>query len=316
MPGTNLTLDEIQTPAIVVSSPSAPSMHRDGYFAGTTIRTVITSSEEDSVLISHVDGMANHDDEGAVDQKGKASHQGEIVDDRREDSFVLGQEDNVHIVASNSSQAVDSSEKAGTGRPVDQPINVDTEPHTVTSPIGANSDDESESEALNTDARNSLENKRDYVAVCLALGGTDTAYDGQRKLVRRRSAWGRHTGLYDGTGYPASDPIEDDRASQGTVARRSAHKSSDNMTADEQSTGPTTPNSGSVTDEKEALDRIIRAYAVYDEGKGRALSDASKEVVSNASEDVSHGHGTAADQTAREIERSERMLGMGVGVGV
>lgn len=63
--------------------------------------------------------------------------------------------------------------------------------------------------ALDEEARKSLERKAGYVTAYLGSHDALPRNEDSADLVRRRSTWGRHTGLYDGTGY-ASECVEDD----------------------------------------------------------------------------------------------------------
>lgn len=119
--------------------------------------------------------------------------------------------------------------------------------------------------SLEPEARKSLEEKNDFVNIYLAQCSEDsnTADNQACGLDRRRSTWGRHTGLYDGTGYATSDHIEPDCVAQAAVLYESTQGSSSEDPATssvyERSTGPTTPrhaslDGGEFVDAKESVD--------------------------------------------------------------
>ncbi|KAH7139442.1 hypothetical protein B0J11DRAFT_516810 [Dendryphion nanum] len=148
----------------------------------------------------------------------------------------------------------------------------------------------------------SYEGGPDIVSAYLALGGTDYALENiQCDLERNRSVWGRHTGLYDGSGYhfgdtacntplpPASDltspddepteELEDDFPIESPRPRDEKfciHNSVGNGSLNIVQTNDSVPTEGesmpgeheSVSekeepaDDRETLQEIIRAYTI------------------------------------------------------
>lgn len=148
--------------------------------------------------------------------------------------------------------------------------------------------------ALDEEARKSLErNVTAYLGFHDALPPSESSND----LVRRRSTWGRHTGLYDGTGY-ASECVDDDIGNISASPKANTSElltdvpapqptpveevqqcpvSPSRMTGgpgpvisnSEASSAPRQTSAGSThspaveQEDKEALQDIIRAYSVY-----------------------------------------------------
>jgi hypothetical protein len=162
--------------------------------------------------------------------------------------------------------------------------------------------EDSDQYALDAETRKSLERKRDYVSCYLALGGTETPGDTQRKLVRRRSTWSRHTGLYDGTGYATSDCNEDDRA-----APKSPQNTIDNPST--QSTTPPGESVATVIDEKQALQDIIREYSMYaSQEKERVTTNTAVTSFENGSKE----HIRAASQPVGAVGLPHKVMAMSI----
>lgn len=153
--------------------------------------------------------------------------------------------------------------------------------------------------ALDDDARKSLERKADFANAYL---GSVPSGEVPKKLVRRRSTWSRHTGLYDGTGYASSEcTVTEDHDVNATISAnvsRPASSNADNAVnedqilktaaviplGDEASLPPTPASPGrpggpgpTIDDnDKESLQEIIRAYAGYqDDAKNRRVGGAA-----------------------------------------
>ncbi|ORY17800.1 hypothetical protein BCR34DRAFT_583363 [Clohesyomyces aquaticus] len=67
-------------------------------------------------------------------------------------------------------------------------------------------DPDGESFVLDEEMRRSLQNSTDCASAYLAVHGPESVGDDNTMCNRRRNTWGRHTGLYDGSGY---DEVEE-----------------------------------------------------------------------------------------------------------
>jgi hypothetical protein len=109
---------------------------------------------------------------------------------------------------------------------------------------------------LDSERRKSLETKTDCAAAYLALNRSDEDADaGQGSLQRCHSICRGPTSLYDGTGYADSDLFED----SGSVR---IHTVSDSSEVEWEPTSAISMHRKSSTEEKQALQDIIRAYAL------------------------------------------------------
>jgi hypothetical protein len=158
--------------------------------------------------------------------------------------------------------------------------------------------------ALDSETPTSSERKSEYAPCYLALGDPETPGDTQRKLVRRRSTWSRHTGLYDGSGYAASDSIEDDHATQATINHPTVPEHPENK-ANEAGMPATRPSGEFISDGRQAslegkqssLQDILRAIAKYDrQERGEGAVDISTPATASTFGNGSKEHVRAASQ--------------------
>ncbi|KAF2473233.1 uncharacterized protein BDR25DRAFT_129966 [Lindgomyces ingoldianus] len=250
MPGTNLTLDGIHQPDIVSSSDAATPVkggNWGSYFPPMVNSDCQKNKLVDSAATTNSSGTSINVDPGTVS--------------------MLQLLDGEHIEGTGPDGISGKLE----------PISPDTAPLP---------DPEGEPFILDPEARKSLEASNGCASAYLALDGTSSADDDQCGLERRRSTWGRNTGLYDGTGYDSEDdaaPIAHDEFSpppyvvDGLVESAQEIISSENSSAREawgainsssehfahrELDHPSVPiDQISVVDEKETLQDIIRAYA-------------------------------------------------------
>ncbi|KAF2000059.1 hypothetical protein P154DRAFT_535022 [Amniculicola lignicola CBS 123094] len=240
MPGTNLPLDEHEAPQIVVSTPSASDKQRsdeDGYFALSAIEE---KKAEHSNALTTIENAEN-------------AEPGDSVLGHR-----FSQADGAHSIAASSSR-------------------FDEDPF-----------------VFDEETRKSFEDKNQFVAAYLAQAETEKA---DSSIQRRCSTWGGHTGLYDGTGYgPGSETTT--TSSRPLTSSTTGTDNTDNTTEDEVSqrivqaldaiaiyqaqadapeecSSPVTEEPPVVVEqppvvqepppinEKEALQEIIRAYAIH-----------------------------------------------------
>lgn len=259
MPGTNLPLDDVQTPEIILSHPSVPLMDPDGYFALTAMQDGHSASKQQDPATAV----------SAVPEQTNAERPASQATARKQESGQTGSEADT-ILGEHSDQF-----------------------------------------ALEADARKSIERKGSFVSSYLALGDPETLGDTQRKLVRRRSTWSRHTGLYDGTGYAASDSIEDDRTTQNTADHRHAPESPPNAT-NKPSTPSTTPAvepQTAAVDEKQALQDALHGYTMYStQSKESATAKASATSFENSSKE----HIRAASQPIGAVGLTHKAMPMGI----
>lgn len=216
MPGTNLPLEEIQTPDIVVSSPGGTSRDQDDYFAipmtkaNPIERTV-------PVLVRSV-----------------------LVESSN------GQQKAIFDASTPPVSDVIPSKRASDDPFKDPSIDGDDDPF-----------------AHDPEGRKSFEGKADYVSAYLAQEGGQGKENKPYGLERRQSKWGRHSGLYDGTGYAASD--FDENPTSETAPREASQGNSETTASISDSSinlnSADSPIVEPPVDEKETLQEIIRAYA-------------------------------------------------------
>ncbi|KAF2747998.1 hypothetical protein M011DRAFT_27485 [Sporormia fimetaria CBS 119925] len=210
MPGTNFPLEELDTPEIVVSSPSIPSL-QDGYFA-----------------LSLKNGTASH------------PAKEDVVPTRAPES-----QPNLTITAS-PTQAPDTI-RVVTNTPTTGDQNKRTSEH-------------------ESSTRDSWEQDGRYVSAYLALGAQEKQDDADSKAERRQSIWGRHSGLYDGTGYAPSDTVDDESGRPDTAAG-SAKSGVEPSATDKKTPTLAAAESVNAPSAKDSLQDIVRAYTLFDEGR-------------------------------------------------
>ena len=289
IPGTNLTLEDIQTPEIVVSSPAKAFKDQSGYF-----NIPVQDGPQHETGVTMANSTAPNDIVPANVPRTSWS------------SIDLGPRKGKR--AEKEEKKAVASVRSSTGTEDDDPF------------------------ALDTEARKPLEGKNDFVNAYLAR---EARHDGGCPLQvytcehrRRSSGWGRHTGLYDGTGYATSDLDESvtrtiaSCKSEASKSEESTREKSETTTINEQSTGPTSMD-GSVAEdsanEKETLQEIIRAYAFtpeLDEDEKEINEQAVSEIGGSLSESASNagvGCESIQEEIAEDVAASIRVMNRSLG---
>lgn len=143
-----------------------------------------------------------------------------------------------------------------------------------------------------------------------------SAFNDNVGLEGRTSTWGRHTGLYDGTGYGdeiglipphPSMSAEETPKILDLIAPKPRERRSDSMFV----AGPAEPvhalHIAEAAGDHETLAEVIRAYAAYDEGSTSAFID--KDSVCDARKDAEDG----MVSTMEAVDRSDRVMDASLG---
>jgi hypothetical protein len=293
MPGTNLTLEDVATPEIVVSSPSKTTDHRSGYFAIPTARTSYPSTDEEHVTA-----------EGS-----RFSEDFETFSNAPWSEIDIARGKGKGKV--NCEEKVSGSKRYSTRDTDDDPFSLDVETRKSL---------EGKSDFVNAYLAREAEGS----------DGSPPPYN-VCSLERCHSGWGRNTGLYDGRDYAASELDESTMSviqgsksykSEASKSVESAREQSETTTSNEHSTNPTSIE-GSVSsdhnDERETLQDIIRAYAFTPELEEdefeineQVIQEISRRASANAlvAKDCSN---STKEQIAADVATSIRVMNRSLG---
>lgn len=271
MPGTNLPLEEVDPPSIVVTCPQPVS----NYDENSCFSIPVVSMDTQSELPSSVAISAKESRSGEPGSPSKSHIDSATVSEHKTDPKAFREPDIAQVLRPEpDSQRSDSPmafSHTMSGNMIDIPEQVLSKSCTLPKL-------DSDAYMMDEEARLSLEEKSKLSNAYLAK----FAEEGWKQLAereqRRQSTWSRHTGLYDGTGYgevapnnlpdligAASKRVNNnsDATHETLVESVSTFQDTTECEKDtsDRSESPAVSEMRPPIDEGEALQEIIRAYA-------------------------------------------------------